>query len=183
MEDVSPETRTFLIGSIALSTATWNLAFNLGAYRTVFFNEIFLAWVAVTAILLAVILIPDKKIPIPWWGILLMAVPTLAVVLQIANQEGKLDIISDWVLVAINAFAFLICLPYALYVAANIANADLLQLPNRRLRISLIVIVITVGLAGYWIGANNDLLLNCGDFKISGNDQPTNCQQGPPLQF
>ena len=41
MDQIRPEIRTFALGTIGLATATWNVTFNLGAYRTVFYSNIF----------------------------------------------------------------------------------------------------------------------------------------------
>jgi hypothetical protein len=37
----------------------------------------------------------------------------------------------------------------------------------------------TALVVGLGIGARNDFLLNCDDFKISGNDLPANCIEVP----
>jgi hypothetical protein len=45
------------------------------------------------------------------------------------------------------------------------------------------VVMAAVGLfmiIGFVIGARNDMFLNCGDFKISGNDLPANCLEVAP---
>ena len=50
---------------------------------------------------------------------------------------------------------------------------DLALLALRTLAVLLFV------LAGFGIGARNDVFLNCDDFKVSGNDLPANCISGP----
>lgn len=183
MEKIRPEIRTFVLGTIALSTATWNIAFNLGAYKTIFYSHIFTVWVTATAILLVVLLVPERDVPVPWWGKLLMLVPTLGVALvPISSIVGDSQLMNGFV-IGLGTFAILICLPYALYVVVNVVNADLLELPETRLKVYLAIIVLVVGLIGYWVGANNRLFLNCGDFKIAGDDIPPNCRPGPPTQF
>ena len=183
MDTIKPEIRTFMLGAIGLSTAIWGIAFNLGAFKTIFYNEVFAAWVAVSAILLATIFIADKDAPIPWWGTVLMAIPTVAIMVRTANSTDKAESIPDPLVLLLSAFAFLVCLPYAIFVAVNIVNADLLQLPGLRLKIALVTIVLLVGVIGFLVGAQNYRLLTCGDFSISGNALPPNCRQGPPLQF
>jgi hypothetical protein len=183
MDKIRPEIRTFVLGTIALSTATWTVAFNLGAYRTIFYSNIFTVWVTVTAILLVVLLVPERDVPVPWWGKLLMLVPTLGVALVYTDSNISEREISNWFAIGLGLFAFLVCLPYALYVVVNVVNADLLDLPDNRLKVYLVIIVLLIGLMGYWAGANNHLFLTCGDFKIAGDELPANCRPGPPLQF
>ncbi len=183
MDQIRPEIRTFVLGTIGLSAATWNVAFNLGAYRTIFYGNIFAVWVTVTAILLVVLLVPERDVPVPRWGKLLMLVPTLGVVLVPINSNIGQSRITEWMVIALGLFALVVCLPYALYVVVNVVNADLLNLPETRLKVYLVIIVLVVGLIGYWAGTNNHLFLTCGDFKIAGDDLPKNCTPGSPLQF
>lgn len=37
------------------------------------------------------------------------------------------------------------------------------------------VIVLVIALLGYGVGEFNGRFLSCNDFKVSGNDLPTNC--------
>ena len=60
-------------------------------------------------------------------------------------------------------------------------NTDFAELPGR----NKAAVIAAVGLSliiGFAIGARNDFLLNCDDFKISGNDLPENCVQVLPEQ-
>jgi hypothetical protein len=41
----------------------------------------------------------------------------------------------------------------------------------------------TVLTLGYYAGANNDLLVTCGDFQIAGDDAPANCRPGAAVTF
>jgi hypothetical protein len=73
---------------------------------------------------------------------------------------------------SISTIAFSVGSPNQPALAA--INPDFAELPGRKKGI----VIATVGLfliIGFGIGARNDLLLNCGDFKISGNDLPANC--------
>ena len=183
MNNIRPEIRTFVLGTVALSTTTWNIAFNLGAYRTVFYRNLFVVWVTVTTIFLVTLLTRKREVPVPWWGKVIMLVPTAGIILlPLAAGIGQ-DTLWEPAALTVSVFAVLICLPYALYVAVRIINADLLDLPEMRLKVLLVAIVLIVGLIGLWMGANNDLFLTCGDFKIAGDELPANCRPGPPVQY
>lgn len=182
MDQIRPEIRTLLLGAVTMSTAAWSIAFNLGAYHTVFFTDLFKAWAAVTAVLIAVLFLPRQDSPVPWWGIGLLIVPTLGISLVPIGHATALTWVDQGAMVT-SAVAYLVSLPYALYVGIRIVNADFLTLPSRRLRIALLVTVLLVVVAAFAAGAHNDALLTCGDFIISGNDQPANCRPGPPLTF
>lgn len=183
MENIRPEIRTFALGTVALSTATWNIAFNLGAYRTIFYSNIFTIWVTVTAVFLVVLLVPEQDVPVPWWGKLLMLVPTVDTIFLLFTSNIDQSDITDWFVIGLSLFAFIVCLPYAVYVVVNVINADLINLPETRLKVYLVIIVLAVGMLGYWVGANNHLFLTCEDFKIAGDDLPANCRPGQPIQI
>lgn len=183
MEQIRPEIRTFIIGAVTMSTGAWGIAFNLGAFHTIFFTDLFNAWAVVTAILLAVLLLPPGDSPLPWWGVVLLTVPTLGLGLFYVGHHQGANVWLDRSAVLVGTVSYLISLPYAFYVGINVVNADFLSLPSRRLRISLIAVVFAIISIAYVAGSNNDALLTCGDFRISGNDQPPNCRPGPPLTF
>ena len=41
--------------------------------------------------------------------------------------------------------------------------------------IGVLAVVVVIGVAGWYIGSNNDRFLTCDDFKVAGSDQPENC--------
>lgn len=186
---MKPEIRTFFVSAVGLSTVVWRIAFNLGAFKTVFYETIFGVWVAVTVILVGLLLMPERDTAIPWWGKVLMVLPTLALLSAFFNTavEAKvspeIDTLRDSWLVVISTAATAISFPYAIYVAINVIDADIFQLPALRLKVMLAVIVFCVAIMGFLVGANNHSFLNCGDFAISGNALPDNCRPGPPFQL
>lgn len=42
------------------------------------------------------------------------------------------------------------------------------------------MIAVVIGIGGFVLGRTNDRYLTCGDFVVSGNDQPANCRPGGP---
>ena len=112
-----------------------------------------------------------------------MLVPTLGVALVPLNSNISESEITDWFVIGLGLFAFVVCLPYAIYAVVNVVNADLLNLPETHLKVHLIIIVLVVGLLGYWAGTNNYHLLTCGDFKIAGDELPEYFRAGSALQF
>ena len=85
--------------------------------------------------------------------------------------------------IALATVVLLLSLPYALYVATNLFNPELLKLSDTRLKLAFAVTILAVFAIGFWAGANNDLIMTCGDFKIAGDDTPKNCLPGPPQTF
>lgn len=183
MQPFRREPRAFFLAAIGLSTTTWNVAFNLGAYHTIFFRHLFSAWVVVTVILLATLVLPDQDAPITWPRRLLLFVPSLAVMVEVLYiySPGVIDI--DPIVVTLRAAVLLICLPFSIYVALTIVNPDLLRVRRPRYRLALLLLVGIIFVSGYSVGARNDLFLTCGDFAIAGEHMPDNCRPGDARQF
>ena len=178
------EPRSFLIAAVGLSTSTWNVAFNLGAYQTIFFRHLFATWLIVTVILLATFAIPARESPISWQGRLLLLVPNLTIITDFITHTGVVTgELPDFINTTLGTIVILLCLPYAVYVAVNVINPDVFHLRRFRFQIALAAILVTVFVSGFLFGANNHLFLTCGDFRISGEAEPANCLKGPPSQF
>lgn len=55
---------------------------------------------------------------------------------------------------------------------------DCFSIPNRRLKVMSVVIVLVIALIAYGIGEQNSRFLSCNEFKVSGNDLPADCADG-----
>lgn len=175
--DVDPKIRTFLLVAVALSVSIWNDAFNLGAFGVIFFNKLMLIWVTATAVLLGLIFLPIDLPTNRRGGLIIMAIPTLwlgAAFFQTSLPTGVwFDILFWW----LGPIVTLICLPFTIYVVGSIISPEFMQLEGVKSKAALLLVVLIIGLTGYWAGLNNHLFLTCEDFKISGNDIPKNCQR------
>ncbi|MEH1970308.1 MULTISPECIES: hypothetical protein [unclassified Nostoc] len=177
-QHINPKIKSFLLAAITLSLSTWDLSFNLGAFKVIFFEKIFLIWVASSATLLACLLLPRNHSPIKWPGLLLMSIPTLWFILPFVpfQEISTTGALRKIVSLGLGIVVYLICLPYTLYMVFAIINQDIVQL-SKKLIIKLITILLIIGYIGYFVGSHNYLFLSCFDFKVSGNDLPTNCLQ------
>jgi len=79
---MSASTRTYLLAVVGLSTVLWDLGFNLGAFGTIFFEKLFFVWVACTTILIGSLFVPRTKRPFGPFGAVVMALPTLWLIMQ-----------------------------------------------------------------------------------------------------
>ena len=64
MEQINRTTRTFILAAVGLAVAIWDISFNFGVYGTIFFEKLFLIWVGCTAVLLAILFLPEEKRPL-----------------------------------------------------------------------------------------------------------------------
>ena len=173
------EYKTFVLTALALALAVWPIAFNLGAFRTVFFDEIFRVWLAASVILTVSFIVPERLLEVGWKGRLAMALPTLWVVWVLLTgrtiQQAANEEFTAWVGLAV----LVVALPYSIYLWAILVTPDFETIRRRVLKWGLAVMLVVTALVGFGVGRNNDLFLTCDDFKVSGNDLPANCAPAP----
>ena len=80
------------------------------------------------------------------------------------------------VILVIAIVVTVLSLPYVARILISVTVSESLSIKTRKLQMAVIVIALMSGLTGYFVGANNYLFLTCQDFKVSGNDLPSNCQ-------
>ena len=174
-KDIDPQIRTFLLVTVALSVSVWHDAFNLGAFGVIFFDKILLIWATATSVLLGLIFLPFNHAPVRWRNLVMMAIPTIWVAAAFFHNARPTGDKFDLLFWGLGAMVTLICLPYTIYVVVSIISPEFLQLEGLKIKLALMLVVLTIGLIGYWAGRNNFLFLTCEDFKISGQELPNNC--------
>ncbi len=172
----TPAERATLLISVASASVAFMLAFNLGAYGEVFFDQIFTVWIASTLVLLGSIF--TRLPPNTWPPRLVLLLPTVWILVGWVDNPRTEDAGASallWLTLAITVVA----LPFAAWILVSTINPDFRDLA-RNYKIVVGAVVVVAFAAGYGIGARNDVLLTCDDFKVSGNDLPTNCVKLEP---
>jgi len=167
----APSDRATLLITAGSATVAFTIGFNLGAFGVIFFDQLLTVWVIATIILFASIFsdIP----PDTWPRRLVLLVPTLWLVAAWIDNTYSFTS-SDRIIFTLTVVVTMFVLPVVAWILITAINTDFAELPGRKKGI----VIGTVGLfiiIGFAIGARNDMILNCGDFKISGNDLPANC--------
>jgi hypothetical protein len=172
-----PATRSFLVIAATASVGAFAIAFDLGAHGAVFFDRLHVIWTVATATLLATFVLGDRWRP-PWWGRVVLAVPSLW--LLVAFYEfARPSALFEMLLTAVTVVTVL-TLPYLAYALISVISPGFVDLPTSRLQVGAGIIAVALGLVGFGLGTINDRYLTCGDFVVSGNDQPANCRPGDP---
>ena len=174
MEDhtaASPSDRATLLVTVGSATVAFMLGFNVGAFGIIFFDQLLLVWVIATIVLVASI-ISDLP-PNTWPRRLVLLLPTLWLLsawVDSAQDVARGERIVFFLTLAVTVVA----LPFVAWILVTAINTDFAELPrgNKLLVIAAVGIAIVVG---FGIGARNDFILTCDDFRISGNDLPANC--------
>lgn len=167
--------RATLLITVTAATVAFGLAFNEGAFDTIFFDVYMTVWVIATAVLVGSLV--SELPPRDWWGRLVLLLPTAWIVAAWIGGPADQDTAAD-VLFVLTIIVTVISLPFVAWVLISVINPDFVGLPTRN-RIAVLAGVLVFALAGYAMGARNDMFLNCDDFKVSGNDLPANCASGP----
>jgi hypothetical protein len=177
--------RTIVVGALGLAVTLWDVAFDFGAYRAVFFSQIHWLWVLTTTTAICLIFLGRDQRHVGPRGITLMAIPSLMLLFQFVraqNLVGEGPLRTAVFLLFLGAYV--LALPYTLFVIANIIDRDLIDVTSRRVLSTLVAVAIVITATGFFVGQYNRAFLVCDDFKVSGNDLPDNCRdEDSPLIF
>jgi len=166
------------VTSVTLGLITWPLAFNLGAYGEVFYDDVFRIVVASSVLFVITFVTPPYRSP--WiWVVRAALISPLAWLLTAAFVAGSTSEALDrpafvaW-LIAI----FVVSVPISLRLLIDLFTPEVSELPDRRPALALAALVVVVGIIGFSAGRNNDRFLTCYDFAVAGSSEPENCAPG-----
>jgi hypothetical protein len=165
-----PERATLLI-CVASASVAFMLAFNLGAYGEVFFDQIFTVWVTSTIVFVGSIF--SRLPPNSWPARLVLLIPSVWLLVAWINNPGNVGA-GDTALLWLTLIITVVALPFVAWMLVSTINPDFRDLPRSN-KLTVAVAVVVFFAAGFLFGARNDTLLTCDDFKVSGNDLPANC--------
>ena len=163
--------RAALLIAAGSSAVAFMVGFNYGAFDAVFFDQVFTVWVIAT-IVFGASLITDLP-PHTWPRRLVLLLPSVWLIVSWINNNLDLEN-SEAALTGVTVAVTLVALPFVGWFLITAINTDFADLPRKHKT----AVVATVGfflVVGFLFGAQNDTVLTCEDFKISGNDQPANC--------
>ena len=171
------ETSGFFIAAIATAPPTWTIAFNFGAFNTVFYGHLFTIWAASIAMFLAGLVLSTKKnsqMPFSWWSALLLILPSIWMVfdvLAIGSSSGFVTAVSVLFMVLV----VFLSVPFIVYFLVMAVVPGVEQISSKKLQFGLVGIILVIGLSGFTAGRNNFLLMTCEDFNVAGDTEPANC--------
>lgn len=166
-----PSDRATLLITAGSATVAFSVGFNYGAFGVIFFGQLLTIWVISTIVLVGS-LVSDLP-PDTWPRRLVLLVPSLWLVAAWMDNTTIFDA-SERFAFALTVVVTLFVLPFVAWILITTINSDFVDLPGRKkgIVIASVGLFIVIGLA---FGARNDVFLSCDDFKVSGNDLPTNC--------
>ncbi len=169
----------FLLSSIVLSSAVFNIAFWYGVSGTVFFEHLLHVWIVATVALAATAVLPHvSSLPafIAWRGRFVLALPSLWLVLEVViGPSATLSLWQYWLIWLLAAAMLVVTLPYVAYVLIVITVPEIERLQGAKLRGAVLGFAITAACVGVVMGYHHPRILTCEDFKVAGNFVPGNC--------
>ncbi len=167
--------RRFLFAAIVLNLVTWRVAFNLGAFGQVFYEDVYAVVVASLAALVATFFAPRGSAPRRWWSRLLLIAPTAWFIASVAFTDSLSDADQHLGLGITGLIVGLTSFPYTLFLLARAFIPQLGEVRSIKRWVALGLLTVAVAVAGVLVGSHNYRFMTCFDFKVSGNDQPANC--------
>ena len=180
LSEIPPVARSFILLCVALAYAAWDIGFELGAHGRIFFEKLFMVWSISTALLIAMLVIPRGRTRIPPTAIVVTAFPSVWLILALLARASPDTPGLGALLFASGLAVYLACFPYVIYLGLSIAYPDLLAHRDRRPKLTLLAIGLTLLAAGYLMGTHHQRLISCEDFEIAGQHVPENCRSESP---
>lgn len=167
----------FAIAVVTISLVVFPIAFNLGAYGQVFYEDIFRFVVAATAGLGVSLLANPYTGWQRWFTNAALGAPALWLLLAATVTDSVGDAATNPILGTAALVIGIVSIPTVLRMLIDMFVPGFRAYTDRRLLGGGLAIVVVIAVAGFVIGANNDRFLTCDDFKVAGSDLPKNCAQ------
>lgn len=174
----STESRQYGPAAVALVTialTTWPIAFNLGAFGAVFYQDVFqVVVVSTVGFVLTMVRSPYRG-----RRLLLTRVALASPIVWMALAVVLYDSLGTAVLTPVYGFVGLgvavVSIPTVLRLLIDMFARDLLTDRDPGMLAAGVAVIVLIAVIGFVVGRNNDAFLTCEDFKIAGSDQPANC--------
>ena len=152
----------------------WWPAFTLGVYGEIFFEQLFALWAAATAAFLVAVLLLGRRAQPAVYSLLLPSVWILLTWVIPADTTSLGHDVVLWLAVLVT----LAGLPAMVAIVLVMVVPGAESVTRRRDNVVSIGAIAAVVVLSFVLGTQHRHLLTCGDFKISGNDQPAGCTPG-----
>ncbi|MFE5407793.1 hypothetical protein [Microbacterium sp. NPDC056569] len=158
---------------IGMSGAIWWPAFTLGAWHTLFFDQLLTVWVVATAGFV-VVLIQPARIRVKVGRAIALLIPSLWLALSFTEAPAADDLwgnLFDLLAIVVG----LAGIPFTLWVVVRTVWPDVIADYSLGARIGIFAIVAAIAVASFLLGLNQSSFLTCEDFTLSGNSEPPGC--------
>ena len=163
------------LAAVTLGLLAWSIAFNLGAYGEIFYDNVFQLVVA-SSILFAITTV-NGGYDTPWkWLIRIALAAPLCWLLAAADIIGSTsEALNRPIFVASLVLILLVSVPLTLRLLVDMSMPELSQAGSRRVTAAIVALVAVVGAIGFTVGREHTRFLTCYDFSVAGASEPEDC--------
>lgn len=163
------------VASLTLGLLTWPIAFNLGAYGEIFYDDVFR--VVVASSILFVITVINRPYPPPliWLVAAALLAPLLWLLTSALVVGSTSEALDRPVFVTWLVLILVVSVPLTLRLLADMFTPEISRAGSRRMTLAVIGLVAVVGLTGFVVGRENARFMTCADFAVAGSSEPSNC--------
>ncbi|MDH3752722.1 MAG: hypothetical protein OEU32_02520 [Acidimicrobiia bacterium] len=166
------------VATITMALVTWPIAFNLGAYGAVFYDDVFRFVVAATVAFAVAVAASPYAGRARWLALAALVAPAVWLVLSVLLFDSTAAAASDPVFGVVGLVVAVVSIPTVLKLLMDLFVPELTSLDDTRLMLAAAAMIALVAASGFAVGTNNDAFLTCDDFVIAGSTEPTNCSRG-----
>ncbi|MDH4278930.1 MAG: hypothetical protein OEZ14_07090 [Acidimicrobiia bacterium] len=154
--------------STPAALTAWQVGFEFGAFDVIAYRRVFAVFVVSTVVLVATFIAPDSGFATTAWSRLVLSLPLVYV-------AADITLLTESTLVTnVLSATILLTGPYIVWVAARLMGFEFFRLAQRE-QAAALVLVVTIGVLGWYVGHNNSRFLTCRDFVRMGDFVPDNC--------
>jgi hypothetical protein len=177
LENIDAGVRSSLVISVAAAYFAFDIGFDIGVYGRIFFDTVFLIWSVSLALLMIFTIIPKEILPVPRSLWVATAIPTLWVLIGLANRASPDEVLFRYALTILGFMAVLCCFPYVIYIITSVIYPDFTRMNRAAPKAGILLVIGTIAIVGYLVGSNHERFMTCEDFELSGQNVPTNCSR------
>jgi hypothetical protein len=163
------------LAAVTLGLLAWPIAFNIGAYGEIFYDNVF--QMVVASSILFVITTVNGGYDAPWkWLIRVALAAPLFWLLAAAYVTGSTSEAMDRPVFVVSLILIhLVSVPLTLRLLVDMSMPELSQAGSRRITASIVALVAVVGAIGFIVGREHTRFLTCYDFSVAGASEPDDC--------
>jgi hypothetical protein len=163
------------LAAVTLGLLAWPIAFNIGAYGEIFYDNVFQMVVASSILFVITTVNGGSDAPWKWLTQIALAAP-LFWLLAAAYVTGSTSEAMDRpVFVVSLVLIHLVSVPVTLRLLVDMSMPELTKAGSRRVTAAIVALVAVVGAIGFVVGRENPRFLTCADFSVAGASEPENC--------
>ena len=163
------------IAAVTIALLVFPIAFNLGAYKQVLYPDVFRMAVASFVLCGAMFVVPPYDGIQLWFTRIVLASPTAWLVSAVVVAGSTAEATERPFFLAWLVAVIVVSVPVTLKMLIDMFSPELSSMHSLRLTLGVVVVVVVVAASGFLIGAHNDRVMTCDDFRIAGASVPENC--------